>query len=268
MSNLSDVHTVEELVEFISEFIQTVPTQNDYDNLKNQMLTKDVLGALVAKLVYRSEFSEALSAMAKKSDVIQQVASKAEQSDVLSGMVRKADRSSVYALEAKVNRLFPYEIVDNITERNRIPEADRSKIVMVLDASADPQLSNEATGAMYGWSKTQSRWILLSEIKYTGDQIKYNAILGRPSSSAQEIDTVVNIVQTNASIFRKIREIFTSMHIHGATPAQIDNAVDKAHSHIDIPEVFNVVNTDMITLIRDGQLVNVKASVLKSYLEG
>ena len=40
MSNLSDVHTVEELVEFISAFIETVPTQNDYDNLRNQMLIK------------------------------------------------------------------------------------------------------------------------------------------------------------------------------------------------------------------------------------
>ena len=268
MSNLSDVHTVEELVEFISAFIETVPTQNDYDNLRNQMLTKDVVGALVAKLVYRTEFKDALSAMASKADVIQRVASKAEQGDVLNGMVRKADRSALYALEAKVNKLFPYEIVDNITARDRIAVSNRNKVVLVLDATADPQLSSDSRGAMYGWSSSQARWLMLSEIKFNGDQIKYNAVLGRPSSSANDIDTTVNIILTNVSIFRKIREIYAQMHAHGSTVVQIDNAVEKAHDHTSVPEVFSVADTDLIPLVRDGQLVNVKASVLKSYLGG
>ncbi len=268
MGNLSDVHTVEELVEFISAFMETVPSQNDLDNLRNQMLTKDVLGALVAKLVYRTEFRDALGAMASKADVIQRVASKAEQSDVLNGMVRKADRSAFYALEAKINKLFPFEIVDDITARDKIPVASRTKVVLVLDATADPQQSAESTGAMYGWSASQARWIKLSEITYNGDQIKYNAILGRPSSSAKEIDTVVSTIMTNISAFRKIREIFAVMHTHESSVAQIEDAVSIAHDHENVPEVFSVLDTDLIPVIRDGQLVNVKASVLKSYLRG
>ena len=267
MNNLSDIHTVEGLVEFLSEFIETVPTRTEVNGLREDMLTKEVVGALISKLVYRTEFNEALSAKASKADLIQIGAAKAEQSDVLNGMFRKADRTALYALEAKVNRLFPYQIVDNITERNKIRESDRTKIVVVLNATDDPALSNESTGAMYGGSVTETKWVLLSEIKYNAEQISYNAILGKPQATAAEIDEVVTKVLSLATPLNALTNIHAAMHVHDSSLSQIESAVNFSHSHANLPEVADLAGYDLITVCRNGNLVNVKASALKAYLK-
>lgn len=268
MSDLASIQTVDELVTFISSFIATVPTQEYVDQELDKKLSKEALGELIAKLVYRTEFKDAISAKASRSELLQAVASKAEQSDVSTGIARKANLNSLYSLEAKVNRLFPYQIVDTIADRNNILASERSKLVVVLDATADPQLSSNANGAIYGWSKNRQKWIMQSEIRLNGDQISYNRILGKPTVSAVEIDTAVGTVITNIGLMRRIREVFSNMHQHVSSPLAIDSAVEKSHDHTGFPEIFNIADTDLITLVRGGQMVNVKASVLKNYLKG
>lgn len=267
MSDLSSITTVQELVEFLSDFLEKVPTQDYIDQQLDKKVGVETLSALIPKLVSRLDFEQRMAAKANKADLINAVAGKADRNEVSSGITRKANLSALYTLESKVNKIFPFKTVENIAERNTLFGEDLDKVVLVVDATDDNKLSSDANGAMYMWSKARHQWILESEIKYNDNQIAYSRILGRPVSSSTEIDIVVGAVVEKIEYVRKLHEIYTKMHAHGSTLEEIDSAVAEKHSHQDSLEIMDVDDNDYIPIIRDGVLVKVRAITLKSYIK-
>ena len=267
MSDLSSITTIQELVEFLSDFLERVPTQEYVDQQLDKKVGVETLSALIPKLVPRLDFEQRMAAKANKADLINAVAGKADRNEVSSGIARKANLSALYTLESKVNKIFPFKTVENITERNNLFGADLEKVVLVVDASDDDKLSADARGALYMYSKARREWILESEIKYNDNQIAYSRILGRPVSSTAEIDIVVGAVIEKIEYVRKLHEIFTKMHAHNSTIEEIDHAVEVSHSHDDALEIMDIDDDDYIPVIRGGALVKVKAHILKSYIK-
>ena len=245
MSDLSSITTIQELVEFLSDFLERVPTQEYVDQQLDKKVGVETLSALIPKLVPRLDFEQRMAAKANKADLI----------------------SALYTLESKVNKIFPFKTVETIAERNNLFGADLEKVVLVVDASDDDKLSADARGALYMYSKARREWILESEIKYTDNQIAYSRILGRPVSSTAEIDIVVGAVIEKIEYVRKLHEIFTKMHAHNSTIEEIDRAVEVSHSHDDALEIMDIDDNDYIPVIRDGALVKVKAHTLKTYIK-
>ena len=267
MSDLSSVTTIQELVEYLSDFLEKVPTQEYVDQQLDKKVGVETLSALIPQLVPRIDFEQRMSAKANKSDLINAVAGKADRNEVSSGIARKANLSALYNLESKVNKIFPFKTVENIAERNSLFGDDLEKVVLVVDATDDRKISSDVQGAMYMWSKARREWILQSEIKYNDDQIAYSRVLGRPVSSASEIDIVVAAVVEKIEYVRKLHEIYTKMHAHGTSIGDIDNAVSVMHSHQDALEIMDIDDNDFIPVIRDGALVKVKAHTLKTYMK-
>lgn len=266
MDNLSSITTIHELVAFLSEFLEKVPTQEYVDKELDKRVSVDALGILIPKLVSRIDFDQRMNAKVNKADLINAVSGKADRNEVASGIARKANLSMLYNLMAKVNKAFPFKTVENIVERNALTGEDLNKVILVIDASGDPNVSIDSRGAMYMYSHARRQWILESEIKYNDAQITYNNIHGKPESSAREIDTVVSVIIERIEFVRKLHEIYTKMHVHNHSVEEIDNAVDEKHSHQHSLEIMTIHDDDLIPVIRDGVLVNVKAHVLKSYI--
>lgn len=266
MSDLASITSLQELIEFLSNFIETVPTQEYVDGELDKKISAAALGELLPKYVTMLEFNQRMSSKADMSDLILSVATKADRNEVLSGIARKANLSGLYKLEAKLNKLFPFKCVENIAERNALYGDDLEKVILVVDATADETLTGESTGALYMYSKLRGAWVLQSEIKYNAEQISYNRILGKPSSSAAEIDTVVGLIVEKMEYIIKLHEIFVKTHTHEKIDSDISLAVNNSHSHSTAPEVSSVVDSDLIPIVRDGVVMNVKASVLKEYL--
>jgi hypothetical protein len=166
-----------------------------------------------------------------------------------------------------MNKLFPFKCVDNIEKRNELYGEDLEKVILVVDATADKQLSGDSKGAIYMYSEIGQRWILLTEIKYNAEKITYSEILGRPDASAKEIDVAVGAVIEKLEYIYKLHEIFTKMHSHGKIDADITRAVDNSQSHFEAIEVKTIDDTDLIPIVRNGTIVNVRADVLKEYLK-
>ena len=267
MSDLSSITTVQELVEFLSDFLERVPTQDYLDQQLDKKVGVETLSALIPKLVPRLDFEQRMSAKANKADLINAVAGKADRNEVSTGIARKANLSALYTLESKLNKVLPFKTVENIAERNNLFGDDLEKVILVVDATDDNKLSSDANGAMYMWSKARREWVLESEIKYNDNQIAYSRILGRPVSSTSEIDIVVSAVIEKIEYVRKLHEIFTKMHAHGSTLEEIDSAVAAKHSHKDALEIMDIDDDDFIPVIRDGVLVKVKAYTLKTYMK-
>ena len=265
MSDLASITTVQELVEFLSDFLEKVPTQEYVDQQLDKKVGVETLSALIPKLVSRVDFDQRMSAKANKADLILAVSGKADRNEVSSGIARKANLSALYSLEAKMNKLFPFKTVENIAERNALVGEDLDKVVLVIDATDDNKLSADSNGALYMYSRARNIWVLESEIKYSENQISYNRVLGKPTSSASEIDIVVSAVVEKLEYVRKLHEIFTKMHAHESTIADIDRAVSESHVHQNALEVMDVNDDDLILMVRDGVLVNVKAHILKEY---
>ena len=266
MSDLSAITTVQELVEFLSDFLEKVPTQEYVDQQLEKKVGVETLSALIPQLVSRIDFEQRMFAKANKADLINAVAGKADRNEVSSGIARKANLSALYNLEGKLNKIFPFKTVENIAERNNLFGEDLEKVVLVIDATDDRKLSADVHGAMYMWSKARREWVLQSEIKYTDNQIAYSRILGRPVSSAAEIDIVVAAVIEKIEYVRKLHEIYTKMHAHSSTIEDIDNAVAVKHSHQDALEIMDIDDSDFIPIVRNGELVKVKARTLKTYM--
>ena len=267
MGDLSAITNVQELVEFLSDFLEKVPTQEYVDQQLDKKVGVETLSALIPKLVSRIDFDQRMSAKANKSDLILAVAGKADRNEVSSGIARKANISALYCLESKVNKIFPFKTVENIDERNALTGDDLDKVVLVVDATADPKLSADSNGALYMYSKARKSWLMESEIKYNENQISYNRILGKPISSAAEIDIVVAAILEKIEYVRKLHEIYTKMHAHNSTLQDIDSAVAEKHSHQTAMEIMDIDDGDLIPVIRDGVLVNVKALTLKAYIK-
>lgn len=266
MPDITSVTTLQELVDFLSEFMQTVPTQDYVDQELSKKITAVDLDNLIPNFVSKTTFNQLLAAKASKAELLALAAGKADQSEVSTGIARKANLNSLYSLEAKVNKLFPFKTVETLAERNALTGTDKQKIIFVVDATGDSTLSGEAKGAIYAFSSVQNRWILQSEIKFSAEVISYINILGKPSSSAAEIDSVVAAVLEKIALIRRLQEVFTEKHTHNSPLENIETAVQNNHKHSTLPVVIEVRDTDMVTLVREGALINVSLSNLKAYL--
>ena len=267
MSDLASVTTLQELIDFLSDFLETVPTQDYVDQELAKKVGLDLFGATLPKYVTGIEFNQRMAAKASKTDLIGSVSSKADRNEVSSGIARKANLNGLYLLESKLNRLFPFKCVENIDERNLLEGEDLDKVVLVFDASGDKRRPGNSLGAIYTYSKIRREWLFQSELTYNAEQISYNKILGKPSSSAKEIDMVVGAVIEKLEYILKLHEIYTKMHLHSKTDNEISSAVDVSHSHLTAPEVYNVADNDLIPIVRDGVVMGVKAHILKEYLK-
>lgn len=268
MSDLSSITTVSELVAFLSEFIETVPTQSYVDSKLSGKISSETFNMVLKTLIRRNEFAQAMSMKANCADVIMHMAWKATQEDISIGITRKVNKAPFYNLEARVNKLFPFKTVENISERNNLVGDDLKKVILVIDASADATQSLNAKGAIYMFSAGRNQWVKESELAYNAEGINYNNILGKPTASAADIDTVCELVIQKISIVRKLNDIYEAMHNHGSSLLAIDQAVTASHTHQTLTEVTSVEDNDLITVIRNGTLCNVKASVLKEYIGG
>lgn len=266
MSALSNVTTVQELVEFLTTFMESVPTQEFVEQELEKRVTFSDLGDYLHKLVTKVDFNQVMSAKVGKSELSLALATKADKNEVTTGIARKANLSSLYALQARLNQVFPFKAVENIEELNSLVGEDLDKVVLVVDATADRSLSKDTKAAFYGYSKHRQVWDKLSEVKYNAESIAWTSILGKPSVSAAEIDAVVAVIIEKLVYIRRLNELVNAMHIHGSSLSEIDNAVETRHSHPNLTEVFNLKNSDYITIVREGELVNVKLSTLKEYL--
>lgn len=266
MEDLASVTTLQELIDFLTKFFEKVPTQEFLEQELDKKVSIAALGALLPKYVTAIEFNQRMSAKASKADLVNSVASKADRNEVSSGIARKANLNGLYMLEAKLNKVMPFKCVENIAERNALTGSDLEKVVLVIDATADKKLSGDSMGAMYMYSKIRRDWVLESEVKYNAEQISYNKILGKPSSSASEIDIVVGAVIEKLEYILNLHEISVRAHTHAEPDSNITNAVLNSHSHAEATVVSNVSDNDLIPIIRDGVVMNVKAHVLKEYL--
>lgn len=267
MSDITSVTTLQELVNFLSEFMQTVPTQEYVEQELSKKISSVELDNLIPNFVNKNVFNQLLASKASKAELLSVAAGKADQSEVSTGIARKANLNSLYSLEAKVNKLFPFKTVESIEERNALTGIDKQKIIFVVDASADrANLSGDAMGAIYAFSTVQNKWILQSEIKFSAEVISYINILGRPTSSAAEIDTVVGVVVEKVSLIRRLQEVFTKMHTHDSSLENIELTVHNNHQHVLLPLAIEVRDTDTITLVREGTMINVTLATLKAYM--
>lgn len=94
-------------------------------------------------------------------------------------------------------------IVDDIAARNALT-ADNAQQVLVLDASADATVTSGS--ATYVWRAATSAWIKISESESMDITLSWAALTGAPSS----------------------------------TPAAIDDAVTKRHSHANATELDKI----------------------------
>lgn len=268
MSDLNSITTIDELVQFLSEFMQTVVTQAYVDQELDKKLAASNFDRTVSKFVYRTDLKAQLDAKIGRAEVISLLAEKANLSDLEVGIARKANVNSLYTLQKRVNNLFPFSFVENITARDAINITEREKLVFVIDASDDTTLPENAVGAVYAWSANRSVWTRLSALTFSLDQVNYNSLIGKPSSSAEEIDQTCNLVLTRTLLIQRLSELFDSKHVHTSTLEAIENSIAISHDHSELTEVDSVLDSDLITIIREGQMVNVKASVLKTYIGG
>lgn len=266
MEDLASVTTLQELIEFLTDFLEKVPTQDYIDQELEKRVSLAALGSLLTKYVTNIEFNQRLATKASKADLVNSVATKADRNEVLSGIARKANLNGLYMLEAKLNKVMPFKCVENIAARNALSGDDLEKVILVVDATADRKLSSGSTGAMYMYSKVRHEWVLESEIKYNAEQISYNRIIGKPSSSASEIDMVVGAVIEKIEYILKLHEMYVKSHTHSEPDSNITNAVLVSHSHQEATVVNGILDNDLIPIVRDGVVMNVKASDLKEYL--
>lgn len=260
MSELNSITTIDGLVQFLSEFIQTVVTQSYVDQELDKKLTSSNFERTVSKFVYRTDLKAQLDAKIGRAEVISLLAEKANLSDLEVGIARKANVNSLYTLQKRVNNLFPFSFVENITARDAIESTERNKLVFVIDASDDTTLPENAVGAVYVWSNDRSVWVRLSVLTFSLDQVNYNSLIGKPSASAEEIDQTCHLVISRSLLIQRLSELFDSKHVHVSTVETLEETVAASHKHSELAQVDSILEDDLITLVRDNQLVNVKAS--------
>lgn len=118
------------------------------------------------------------------------------------------------------------EIVTDITARNALASQDRNLIVMVLDATGDATVS--AGAALYAFRNSDNSWTKVAEYEGMDAVVQWSNILGRPTSSAAQLDAAVTNSHThsNKAILDATQESFTT-----ALKTTYDAAATASHSH-------------------------------------
>lgn len=78
-------------------------------------------------------------------------------------------------------------IVDNINKRNEL--VDKVGVIYVKDATGDSTV--KSGGASYLWDSSNSTWIKISEAESLEVSLTWEALTGKPNSSATAIDQAV-----------------------------------------------------------------------------
>ena len=118
------------------------------------------------------------------------------------------------------------EIVTDITARNALASQDRNLIVMVLDATGDATVS--AGAALYAFRNSDNSWTKVAEYEGMDAVVQWSNILGRPTSSAAQLDAAVTNSHThsNKAVLDATQESFTT-----ALKTTYDAAATASHSH-------------------------------------
>jgi hypothetical protein len=100
-------------------------------------------------------------------------------------------------IDAAVSGLGGLSIVADISARNALNPTS-NVMVVVLDASADATVN--AGSALYAYQLATTSWIKLSEYESLDVTLEWTNIVGRPSSSAAQIDAAVANNHTHANL--------------------------------------------------------------------
>ena len=107
-------------------------------------------------------------------------------------------------------------------------------IVWVKDATGDPTVS--VGSALYGWNNKAGKWEKITESESSDIQIKlsYNDIIGRPKSSATQIDDAVKAVGT----LQTQMALKANQSTVDALSTRVDEVEQKIEEGVGKPPVF------------------------------
>lgn len=100
-------------------------------------------------------------------------------------------------IDAALSGMGGLSVVDNIAARNALNPTS-NVMVLVLDASADPNVTSGSATYVYRLSTTT--WIKISESESMDLAITWSSITGRPSSSVADIDNAVSLRHSHANL--------------------------------------------------------------------
>jgi hypothetical protein len=108
------------------------------------------------------------------------------------------NKSDVQALISAAMSAFPSIIIaQDIAERDAL-SLTRSVMVLVLNAAADETVSNGS--AMYVWDQAGASWYKIAEYESLDLALTWDNIVGKPNSSAVDIDNAVGLAHTHANM--------------------------------------------------------------------
>lgn len=135
-------------------------------------------------------------------------------------------KSEIQALISAAVSAFPsIIIVQDIAERNALG-LTRSTMVLVLDATGDPTVSNGS--AMYVWDQGNSSWYKIAEYESLDLALTWDNIQGKPNSTPAAIDNAVNNAHSHAnmSVLNKLDELPNGRLSYSGQP--VGNPVDSS----------------------------------------
>ena len=121
-------------------------------------------------------------------------------------------------IDASIAGLSSIEIVADIPARDALNPTNNIQ-VLVLDASADPAVSSGSATYIYRMSTTS--WIKISESESMDVILNWDNIVGKPTSTANQIDTAVanSHTHTNKTQLDKVGEdVNGNLTYNGALP--------------------------------------------------
>lgn len=99
-------------------------------------------------------------------------------------------------IDASLEGIAGIEVVDNIAARNALTPTTNLQVV-VIDASADPTVT--AGSATYIYRLATTSWIKISESESMDVVLNWDNIVGKPTSTASQIDTAVSNSHTHSN---------------------------------------------------------------------
>lgn len=112
----------------------------------------------------------------------------------LKRLLGKADIEAI--VKAQLAGVGKYKVVSDISERDGLPEMDKSS-VYVKDATADGTV--KAGGAFYLYDGATTSWIKVSEAESLDVALSWDSLTGKPNSSASQIDNAVSQAHTHSN---------------------------------------------------------------------
>ncbi|MCY1448907.1 hypothetical protein D9M71_656160 [compost metagenome] len=130
------------------------------------------------------------------------------------------------ALSALPSSGAPVLFVADIAARDALePSLEQAVFVLVQDATGDPTVT--AGAALYAWNPATSTWLKVAEYESMDVTLTWDAIQGRPTSTAAQIDTAVSQTHshTNKATLDKFGESGGLLRYNGAPiPKEWDGA--------------------------------------------